>query len=212
MITHCPKDDLLLSYSAGALGESWSLAVGSHVQMSKEASDDVALGEKIGGSLLNDLAPVSLEKNFDAVLDRLGDQEPIGEAVELEQKVLVPSPLCDYIGDSLENLEWSKVGNGIAQHLIETSDSGQARLLRIPPGTALPEHGHSGRELTLVISGGYRDDSGSYSRGDMADIDDGLGHQPIADEGEDCICLIVTDTPVKFKGILPRILQPFIRI
>jgi len=46
----------------------------------------------------------------------------------------------------------------------------------------------------------------------MADIDDGLGHQPIADEGEDCICLIVTDTPVKFKGILPRILQPFIRI
>ena len=45
MITHCPKDDLLLSYSAGALGESWSLAVGSHVQMSKEASDNVALGE-----------------------------------------------------------------------------------------------------------------------------------------------------------------------
>ena len=70
MITHCPKDDLLLSYSAGALGESWSLAVGSHVQMSKEASDNVALGEKIGGSLLSDLAPVSLEKSFDAVLDR----------------------------------------------------------------------------------------------------------------------------------------------
>ena len=52
-----------------------------------------------------------------------------------------------------------------------------------------------------MISGGYRDDSGSYSRGDMADIDDGgLVTQPIADEGEDCICLIVTDTPVKFKG------------
>ena len=122
-----PKDDLLLSYSAGALGESWSLAVGSHVQMSrKEASDDVVLGEKIGGSLLSDLAPVSLEKDFDAVLDRLGDQEPIGEAVEPEQKALVPSPLCDYIGDSLENLEVVQGRNGVAQHLIETSDSGQA--------------------------------------------------------------------------------------
>ena len=60
MITHCPKDDLLLSYSAGALGESWSLAVGSHVQMSKEARDDVALGEKIGGSLLGDISPCLL--------------------------------------------------------------------------------------------------------------------------------------------------------
>ena len=212
MITHCPKDDLLLSYSAGALGESWSLAVGSHVQMCKEVSDDVALGEKIGGSLLSDIAPISLEKNVDAVLARLGDQEPIGETVEPEQDALIPRPLSGYIGDSLDNLEWSKVGNGISQYLIETSDSGQARLLRIPAGTALPEHGHSGRELTLVISGGYRDDSGSYTRGDMADIDDGLGHQPIADDGEDCVCLIVTDTPIKFKGILPRILQPFIKI
>jgi putative transcriptional regulator len=212
MITHCPKDDLLVSYSAGALGESWSLAVGSHVHLCKEFSDDVALGEKIGGSLLSDLAPIALEKSLDALLDRLGDQEPIGEAVNQEQDALIPSPLCDYIGDSLDDLEWSMVGNGITQHLIETSDSGQARLLRIPSGTALPEHEHSGRELTLVISGGYKDDSGSYSRGDMADIDDGLGHQPIADEGEDCVCLIVTDTPIKFKGILPRILQPFIKI
>ena len=212
MITHCPKDDLLVSYSAGALGESWSLAVGSHVHLCKEFSDDVALGEKIGGSLLSDLAPIALEKSLDALLDRLGDQEPIGEAVNQEQDALIPSPLCDYIGDSLDDLEWSMVGNGITQHLIETSDSGQARLLRIPSGTALPEHEHSGRELTLVISGGYKDDSGSYSRGDMADIDDGLGHQPIADDGEDCVCLIVTDTPIKFKGILPRILQPFIKI
>ena len=212
MITHCPKDDLLMSYSAGALGESWSLAVGSHVHLCKEFRDDVALGEKIGGSLLGDIAPIALEKSLDALLDRLGDQEPIGEAVNQEQDALIPSPLCDYIGDSLDDLEWSMVGNGITQHLIETSDSGQARLLRIPSGTALPEHEHSGRELTLVISGGYKDDSGSYSRGDMADIDDGLGHQPIADEGEDCVCLIVTDTPIKFKGILPRILQPFIKI
>ena len=212
MITHCPKDDLLVSYSAGALGESWSLAVGSHVHLCKEFSDDVALGEKIGGSLLSDTAPIALEKSLDALLDRLGDQEPIGEAVNQEQDALIPSPLCDYIGDSLDDLEWSMVGNGITQHLIETSDSGQARLLRIPSGTALPEHEHSGRELTLVISGGYKDDSGSYSRGDMADIDDGLGHQPIADDGEDCVCLIVTDTPIKFKGILPRILQPFIKI
>ena len=212
MITHCPKDDLLVSYSAGALGESWSLAVGSHVHLCKEFSDDVALGEKIGGSLLSDIAPIALEKSLDALLDRLGDQEPIGEAVNQEQDALIPSPLCDYIGDSLDDLEWSMLGNGITQHLIETSDSGQARLLRIPSGTELPEHGHSGRELTLVISGGYKDDSGSYSRGDMADIDDGLGHQPIADEGEDCVCLIVTDTPIKFKGILPRILQPFIKI
>jgi putative transcriptional regulator len=39
-----------------------------------------------------------------------------------------------------------------------------------------------------------------------------MDHTPIAEEGEDCICLVATDQRLKFKGLLPRIAQPFIGI
>ena len=35
---------------------------------------------------------------------------------------------------------------------------------------------------------------------------------PVAEEGEDCICLAATDAPLKFNALLPRIAQPFLRI
>ncbi|MGB1033531.1 MAG: transcriptional regulator, partial [Primorskyibacter sp.] len=34
----------------------------------------------------------------------------------------------------------------------------------------------------------------------------------IADVSEACICLAVTDAPLRFTSFLPRLLQPFLRI
>jgi putative transcriptional regulator len=35
---------------------------------------------------------------------------------------------------------------------------------------------------------------------------------PVADIGEDCICLAATDAPLRFRRLIPRIAQPFLRI
>ena len=35
-------------------------------------------------------------------------------------------------------------------------------------------------------------------------------HQPIADSHRDCICLIATDAPLRFTGLMGRLMQPFI--
>ncbi|MEQ8255670.1 MAG: transcriptional regulator, partial [Roseovarius confluentis] len=37
-------------------------------------------------------------------------------------------------------------------------------------------------------------------------------HTPVAEVGADCICLAVTDAPLRFRGFIPRIAQPFLRI
>ena len=42
--------------------------------------------------------------------------------------------------------------------------------------------------------------------------DDAVQHTPVADISEDCICLAVTDAPLRFKGLLPRLAQPFLKI
>ena len=40
------------------------------------------------------------------------------------------------------------------------------RLLRGAPGTEVGPHGHRGLEYTLVLSGGFTDETGAYGPGD----------------------------------------------
>ena len=42
--------------------------------------------------------------------------------------------------------------------------------------------------------------------------DDTLEHTPIAEQGAPCICLAATDAPLRFNSIIPRLLQPLLRI
>ena len=76
----------------------------------------------------------------------------------------------------------------------------------------MPTHSHRGLELTLVLCGAFSDATGSYSRGDLQEADEDLEHQPHAAPGEDCICLAVTDAPLRFRSVAARIAQPLIGI
>jgi putative transcriptional regulator len=76
----------------------------------------------------------------------------------------------------------------------------------------MPTHTHDGSELTLVLAGGFSDESGHFVRGDVAEADPSINHQPVADPGEDCLCLAVTDAPIRLTGPFGRLLNPFLRI
>jgi putative transcriptional regulator len=101
---------------------------------------------------------------------------------------------------------------GVKQAILPTSKGATARLLFIPAGAAMPDHGHQGTELTLVLKGAFQDADGYFARGDVEIADSGVQHIPVADIHEDCICLAVTDAPLRFTGFLPRIFQRFARI
>jgi len=76
----------------------------------------------------------------------------------------------------------------------------------------VPDHGHHGLELTLVLQGAFRDEDAVFKRGDVEIATEETQHTPIAEPGLDCICLAATDAPLKFRAILPRLAQPFLRI
>ena len=86
------------------------------------------------------------------------------------------------------------------------------RLLYIPPGQSVPEHGHGGLELTLVLQGSFSDSEGSFGVGDVETAHGEIEHQPVAGQGAPCICLAATDAPLRFRGLIPRLLQPIFRI
>jgi putative transcriptional regulator len=84
------------------------------------------------------------------------------------------------------------------------------RLFSIAPGTTIPHHSHGGTELTLVLSGSFSDEIGRFGPGDLADLDDSVSHQPVADTNEPCICLIATDERLRFTGMFSRLIQPLV--
>ena len=63
-VSHHPHDDLLMSYAAGALSESWSLAVATHLSFCPECRASVQLAETVGGVLLADTPDQELSPNM----------------------------------------------------------------------------------------------------------------------------------------------------
>jgi len=116
------------------------------------------------------------------------------------------------VGGGLDAIAWKPVGMGARQAILKTSSEATARLLHIPAGVAIPDHSHTGREMTLVLQGAFHDGHERFARGDVEAADDHVTHTPVADGGVDCICLAVTDAPLQFKGWLPRMIGRLRRI
>ena len=133
-------------------------------------------------------------------------------ATDAEKRGVLPAPLCDYVGGDLADVRWRSIGMGVKQAILPTATDATARLLYIPAGAAVPDHGHRGTELTLVLQGAFLDETARFGRGDIEVADQAVEHMPVADIGEDCICLAATDAPLRFRGVIPRLAQPFLRI
>ncbi len=218
-ILHHPSDELLFDYATGNLGEGWSLAIATHLALCPACRHHVSQIEAVGGSFLNDVAPVSTQDDaFDQILDRINQgtqeiQSSPQQEITLVRPPVIPEPLRSYVGGDVDRLPWRRLGFGASQLLIPLREEGtSARLLSIPAGRPVPEHSHGGLELTLVMSGAFSDETGHYRRGDFQEANDDLKHQPHAAEGADCICLAITDAPLKFQSIAARVAQPFLGI
>lgn len=217
-INHHLSDELLASYATGSLAEGWSIAVATHLALCPACRSRLKQFEQIGGELLETVQPAKFEaSSWEGFKTKLANT-PISNrhSSSLSQTTIpkvIPEPLRSYVGGDLAELKWKSLGRGAYQVPIKTRDSEtQVRLLRIPAGKPVPEHGHGGRELTLVLSGSFNDGTGLFARGDIEEADADLVHQPIASPDGDCICLAVTDAPLKFQGWLMRLVQPLVGI
>ena len=211
-IKHHLSDELLMAYASGNLPEAFNLVVATHISMCDECRSHMHSFDAVGGALLedSDAAPMS-EEAMNEALAQIMDlaDAPVAEPIEITNGVL-PQPLRDYIGASLDDVKWRSVGMGVRQAKIKTSNAASVRLLHIPAGCAVPDHGHRGTELTLVLQGAFRDESDRFGAGDIEIANEDMNHTPVAEEGLDCICLAATDAPLKFNSFLPRIAQRFV--
>ena len=215
-INHHLTDAILMAYSAGSLPEAFNLMVASHVSLCDECRARAESFDALGGAVLDHGADDTAAMSDDALAATMAliAGGPVADAARpvTNPNSILPAPLQDYVGGDLSAIKWRSAGMGVKQAILPTSKDASARLLYIPSGAAMPDHGHNGIEMTMVLQGAFIDDGERFARGDVEIADSDLDHTPVADIGEDCICLAVTDGPLQFKSLLPKIAQPFLRI
>jgi putative transcriptional regulator len=207
-----PEDSLLMAYAAGSLPEAAALVVATHLALCPLCRAEVGRFEAVGGAMLDEGEPVAVESTaLDRVLSQLNGREPAPVRL-VERTDGIPQPLRDYLGVPFSELKWNLLLPRVREHKVKCSDP-EARLglLKIGAGAAIPQHTHGGGEYTLVLHGAFADSTGSYRRGDFAFADQSMTHKPIADSSEDCICLALSEGPMRLTGRFGRLLNPFVK-
>ncbi|MEO6301152.1 MAG: ChrR family anti-sigma-E factor [Paracoccaceae bacterium] len=208
-IRHHLTDPLLIAYAAGSLPEAFSLVVATHVSLCDECRARLASFDAVGGAVMSLDSVAMSQGSLDAVMARLSAPEV---KAPVQRHGIFPVPLQDYVGGDLSAVNWRNLGMGVRQAILPTAKSASARLLYIPAGQAVPDHGHRGTELTLVLQGAFNDATARFGPGDVEIANQDLKHTPTAEPGVPCICLAATDAPLRFTSLIPRLLQPIFRI
>lgn len=206
-----PSEERLLAYAAGTLSAPEAVVVATHLALKPETRPWADLGRAVGGALLEEAEPVSLDAGArDAALARLDAPAPSEEhAPPTSADPSLPAPLR-----GLPLGPWRWLGPGVHVRSVIGPRDGACRviLLRIAPGQCAPRHTHGGVELTCVISGAYATEDGVFAQGDFEEADPKVTHQPRVVSEEPCLCVAALDGEIVLPGRLGRLLAPFVKL
>lgn len=214
---------MLMQYAAGGLSPAEALMVASHAALNPKARKKIEAYEAVGGQLLCEsqtrpVTPDCLDKIMARIDGACGDTPCRDtQAVPLPPDCGLPKNVLGLINTSCKTQKatWSQLQNGIEVIHLKTCTgtipAHRLRLLRLAAHQSTPPHRHKGIEITLVLDGDFHDQTGHYATGDMIVIDDpDFEHAPMAG-AQGCLCLTLTEAPLRFQATTIRILNLFKR-
>ena len=210
-IARHPSDALLLSYAAGRLPSGLGLVVAVHTEQCARCAAYVAALEAAGGAMLEDVQPAAMHA------DAVGKMMAALDATQVESTgpatVRGPPPLPaggtwpTALG-GCQIAPWRWVGPGIRYSRVRLGgdDPVIVFLLRVAEGKYLPQHAHSGRELTQVLCGSFHDGRVQLHAGDFDAASRGVQHLPVVQSGGECVCLAAVQGRLQFDSLYGRVL------
>jgi putative transcriptional regulator len=201
LIRHHPSEETLGLFALGGLRAGARLVIAAHLERCDRCRREVGRIETAAGSLMGAeeaaaMAPDALAR----ALERLNERPPAA-----------PEPF--ELTAAVRRGAWLPAGPGLwfkpLSRYAERSE--RLYLIKARAGTPLPRHGHNGCERLIVLEGAFKDEGGDYGPGDVAESDEETVHEPLALPGGACICLAVTEGPLRLSGVA-RWLQPILGV
>lgn len=221
MIQHHPDSTLLAEYAAGSMSVGQSMAIAVHLHFCEHCRSQVRALNQLGGAMLQSaIEPMPLEDNALAKvfekIDQPQCQPPTltGKATPIYDRLQrsLPPLVAKLIGNPAQ-LRWQRLSPSMKMANLKTGQNQcQVSLIKIAAGGRVLEHGHKGNEFTVVLKGAFSDSHGVYQAGDFLHNQPGEVHTPSATTDMDCLCFTVLDAPLKFTGLLGRLINPLIRL
>lgn len=204
--------ELYSAYAAGCIDPAFAMMLEAQSLMRADVRSSVALSEMISGNFL-ETAPAArmsegaLERTL-ALIDALDAPEEMQRAAgkaagdALSELLELPEPVRSAALDAAGRQGWQMLGLGLKRLRLDVGSSMDVELYRISAGSKIPRHSHGGNEFTMVLSGGFTDERGSYGPGDVCINGPDDTHQPVADDDEVCYALAVRDGGLRFTGVM----------
>ncbi len=214
-IEHHPTDEMLAGFAAGALDHGQHVVIATHLVSCLQCRAFMRSMEEVGGALMARLSPAAMSTNALAAVDaRLN--EPVRPAAAIETDTVpetevpgLPKFVRRY---RFGNWKWIAPSVHLRPIVLPYPSDTRVFLLKSGPGTKMLQHTHTGIEMTCVLSGAFRQDSARYGPGDFDLGDETIDHRPVVEQGQDCICLVAMQGELRLKGLIGRIVQPFVRL
>lgn len=204
--------DVYSSYAAGCLDPAFCLMVETQAALRPDIGRAIARAESIAGVFFESEEQAQLSEGaadralamidaFEA--DELAQVKAANTAGEsLDELLALPEPLRETALTSLQSSKWKNLTQGIRRLKLDAGSQAEVELYRIEPGCTVPRHSHAGSEFTLVVAGGFTDESGRFGPGDLSVKGPNDTHQPTGDMDGVCFALAIRDGGLKFTGMI----------
>ena len=214
-IKHHPPETMLAAFAAGTLDHGQHIAIATHLVSCPQCQSFRHAMEEVGGFMMERLPPVAMSSealgNVEARLSKTGPSVgPVAPTTVLEPEIpRLPKFVRRY---SFGGWRWVAPSVHVRPIKLPYASDTRVFLLRSGPGTKMLQHTHTGLEMTCVLSGAFQQEGARFGPGDFDFGDDTIDHRPLVEPGQDCICLVAMQGELQLKGLLGRIVQPFVRL
>jgi putative transcriptional regulator len=220
MIKHHPSNNLLAKYCSGSLEASLSVAVSIHVDMCPVCQAKVAHFEAqnaqdafdINDSQDTNTVPNVPEKILcgdSSLLNFITADDTIDEVYDVETVNIEINNNNYELPRALTRIPHGKftLMGKLARSRVAIDDGPlRSSLLHIGAGGEIPEHTHTGFEVTLLLDGEFSDEAGDYVAGDFIWQDQHHEHTPVTKNG--CLCFTVVSSALHFNKGMSKLLNP----
>lgn len=209
--THHPPGELLIDYAAGALSPAERLLIALHLEACADCREAAHVALSAGGALLDAIEPMALRPTaFQRVLQAIDGDAPvsietvIGSAPTFAVKW--PAPLRDHLA-ATGHAPWRKLPAGFRALRVPFEDeASRVWVVSAPGGRGPLAHSHVADEWTVVLEGGFTDETGTYAAGDFAYMGVGDQHRMIAEPGEGCVCVLLVREKPRYLTLMGKLL------